>query len=318
MLSPTLDLVEYYANLLIIQYLSKPRARATIKTQIAPVLMPQVSVQVISFSAVPTSGSFSLYYGDTANMAAAYDADAAYMQAGLRTITGSSTLTVTGDFTVGFTVTFHDVAAPAILLVNGFNTLLISATPVSISIVETDVTLPIAVENAFNLNPPTNSSQPALASGIQLDIIGKYVGVTRVFQGRTGPVVLVDSDYFSLIRLAVLTNSAQSDLASIQALIAAFFVDQIRVFDYQNMRMSYLISTAVGSRELLEAFLSQGLLPRPMGVQVASIIYAPDIDNFFGFCSYEAPFVTNVKPFNSYEDYQENWPWLDYAYAVTI
>lgn len=169
--------------------------------------------------------------------------------------------------------------------------------------------MPAAVMNAFNLL----GGSPAV--GVQLDVLGKYAGVTRSGVGFTGPITLSDADFLSLIQLAVLTNSAGSSLSTIQALLAQFFPNEILVFDYQNMQMSYLISSTIGSQDLVQLVVSEGLLPKPMGVSLASVIYAPVIDAFFGFRTYALP-AHNVSPFNDYASYQMDWPWLSYGDAI--
>ena len=58
----TQDLINYYANLLILQYIGKPKAYATIQTLVNPVVMPQVSVETLSFSGIAASGTFVLAY----------------------------------------------------------------------------------------------------------------------------------------------------------------------------------------------------------------------------------------------------------------
>jgi hypothetical protein len=208
----TQEIIEYYANLLIIQYVGKPKAYATIETLVDPVVMDQLPTQVL----------------------------------------------------------------------NGFNLL-----------------------------------GDDTAVGIQLDILGKYAGVVRTGYTFSGPITLNDADFLSLIKMATVQNSAGSSLADIQNLLVTFFPGQILVFDYQNMQMSYLVSTDLGSQQLLQLFILQGLLPKPMGVQLSLIIYAPDVTNFFGFRTYPLNSANN-KPFNSYADYQMDWPWLSYAYAIMI
>lgn len=301
----TLELVAYYVNLLIIQYASKPKAQATIAAQVSPVLLPTVSTQLIEYLDTPTSGSFVLSWDGISAAAIDWDDTAGDIETKLQAITGLELVTVTGDAATGFEVTFVGVYPPAVLLVLESSTI-DSGAP---TITETDETLLTKIQNAFN---------PDTAVGVQLDIIGKYVGVKRVAQGSMGPIYLDDSDFRTLIRMGVLTNSAQSDLASIQDLIFTFFNGQMRVYDYENMRMSYLLATSLGSLDLIEMFIVQGLLPRPMGVQIAAIIYAPIITTFFGFCSYEIPVPGGNTPFNTYEDYQTDWPWLDYYYSVAI
>lgn len=211
------NLVAYYQNLLILQYNNKPKALATISTQVKPVLIPQ----------------------------------------------------------------------------------------------DDGESLPLAVQNGFNLMGDN------VAIGKQLDILGKYVGVTRSGHGFTTSITLDDENFLSLIKMAISINSSGSSLYDIQNILFQFFPGQILVFDYQNMHMSYLIDEDVGSQELIQMFIVQNLLPKPMGVQIALVIYAPDIDNFFGFRTYELPGF-NVSPFNSYDDYQMDAPWLSYSDAISI
>lgn len=301
----TLELVAYYVNLLIIQYASKSKATATIAAQATPVLLPQISTQLIAYQSTPASGSFVLSWLGESAAAISWDDDAAAIQTILRAVTGLELVVVTGDEASGFSVAFVGVNSVAALLVVESSTIDTGAPTVD----ETDQVLLLAIQDAFD---------PDTAIGNQLDVIGDYVGVKRTAQGATGPITLNDSDFRVLIKVGVLTNSAQSDLASIQDLLHTFFDTQIRVYDYQNMRMSYLIDSDLGSLDLIEMFISQGLLPRPMGVQTAAIIYAPIIDTFFGFSSYEIPPSAGITPFNDYGDYHEDWPWLLYENAVVI
>lgn len=304
----TIQLLAYYVNLLIIQYKGLARAPATIQAQVQPVLMVQTSTQLVSFSLEPSSGELNLTYDGVA-VPPIYPGDTApYIETKIRSVPALAAATVLGNADLsGFTVTFDGVLPPADLLVISSNTMADShSNAVMVIITETDVTLPVAVENGFD---------PATAQGVQLDVIGKYVGVARRVQGFTGILNLSDQDFRSLIRIAILSNSSGSSLADIQNLLFLFFPHLIRVYDYQNMRMSYLISSTLGSLDLIESLVVQNLLPRPMAVQISAIIYGPDIDNFFGFCSYEDPTPGGIRPFNTYEDYQA-WPWLDYNEAI--
>lgn len=170
--------------------------------------------------------------------------------------------------------------------------------------------LPVSVQDAFNLIEGTT-----IAVGDQLDILGKYAGVTRSGQGFFAPITLDDADFISLIRIAIVQNSSGSSLATIQQNLFDFFAGGMLVFDYKDMSMTYYISSTVGSIDLVQLFVTEGLLPRPMAVFVNIIIYAPVIDKFFSFRTYDLP-VTNGEPFNDYADYQEDWPWLSYADAI--
>lgn len=301
----TRELLEYYSKLLIRQYLGKARAYATIQALVRPTLMAQTTVETVSFSLVATGGNFTLSYNGVASASIAWNDSAATIQTKLRAITGLGSITVAGSIASKLlTITFTGVEAPALLLAVGTNTLVASTNSVAISIAETDLTLPLIVQNAFDVTS---------AMGVQLDIIGKYVGVVRTINTFSGPVTLDDSDFRNLIRLKIFTNNAGSSLYVIQQLISIYFPGQILVFDFKNMRIAYFL--AVGSLDLAQAVVVQGLLPKPMGVQLSSVIYNNIINAFFGFRTYAGPAV-NASPFNNYTTYTMTWPWLSYANAI--
>jgi len=137
--------------------------------------------------------------------------------------------------------------------------------------------LPLLVQTAFNMD--------GSAVGVQLDVLGKYAGVTRSGYGLQGqPITLDDADFTKLIKLAIITNSSGSDFNTIQSLLQIFFANEIFVFDHKDMRMSYYIDSRVGSTNLLELFITENLLPKPMAVQLASPIFTTPLI-FFGMVS---------------------------------
>lgn len=173
--------------------------------------------------------------------------------------------------------------------------------------------LPLALQNGFN---------PTTAVGAQLDIIGKYVGVTRNGFGPAGAITLNDTDFRTLIQLAIVDNNNNGTLASIQTLLHTYFDNEIFVFDNQDMQVSYFINASGTSLDLAILFVTEGLLPKTLGVQLASVIYSVNVLSFFGMASYSAPPPTyltfpNVTPLNSYASYQTNRPMLTYADALT-
>ena len=154
------------------------------------------------------------------------------------------------------------------------------------------------------------------AVGPQLDILGKYVGVSRSGTTTSGSnITLVDADFRTLILFAIIKNSTRSSLYEIQKAINGFFGTNILVFDYMNMQMSYLVSSAVGSYNLIQMLSTQSLLPRPNCVSL-SLVYATTINNFFGFRTYVIN-TTNNTPFNSYTSYSYTSPWLSYKNLIT-
>ncbi len=162
--------------------------------------------------------------------------------------------------------------------------------------------LPIDVQNAFAIGT---------AVGPQLDIIGKYVGVSRNGYGTDGPISLVDSDYTQLIKLAVLKNNSGSSLYDLQILINTYFSGLIKLFDNKDMSLSYYLSTDLGSSDLLSMIVYQDFLPSPMGVSKSVIIVEPNVNPYFKFRTYEAA-ATDGSPLNSYADYQLDRPWFSY------
>lgn len=304
----TYELCQYYAKLLVLQYIGKPKAYATVLTQVTPAVLPQTSTQTIVFSPAPSSGAFTLVYDTTATASINWNDSVSIVQTKLQAITALAAVTVTGSIADGLLVTFTGVNPPALILTVGTNTI-DSGAPV---ITETDVTLPISVQNGFNILAGTD-----IAQGVQLDVIGKYVGVSRTSAGFTTQITLDDSDFTSLIQIATVENSAGSSTADIVGLLNQFFPNQIFLFDRQTMEFDYYISQGVGSFDLIQVFITEGLLPKPMGVRIRLIIYAPVINTFFGYRTYQAP-AYNASPFNSYTDYHTDYPWLSYVDAIII
>lgn len=294
----TLQLVNYYSNLLIGQYRNLPAAQGTINTTVTPVLMAQTSIQVISFSAAPTSGSFILNYNGNASASIAYNANNSVIQTTLQAVPGLGSVSVTGSInsTTGLTVLFTGVVGVAYLLSSSSNTLLNNSAKVNINIAEIDLTLPLAVQNAFGLGS---------ATGVQLDVIGEYAGVTRTTNTPTGPITLDDTDFTTLIRFAIVQNISGSDMATIQSNFQKFFPGQFLITDYREMRMSYVFTTAVGSANFFTFIQNEGLLPVPMGVQV-SVVIVPSLYPYFSCSTYNWLNTVGV-PLNTYSNYNKNY-----------
>ena len=306
----TQDLVNYYADLLIKQYVGQPKAYAHIQTLATGAVIPQVSVQTIAFDLAPTSGAMALDYAGDVTSSIAWNDNAATIQAALRLVPGLGSVTVAGSFaSLLLTVTMTGVPPVATLLRVNTNTLLHTATAVATTVTEIDVTLPLALQDAFNLTGTT-------AVGDQLDILAKYAGVTRSGAGFTTAVLtLADADFLTLILTGIAKNSLGSSLSDIITFVMAFDAT-ILTFDHGDMRMSYLIDSDSGSQDLIQLFVTEGLLPQPMGVAIA-IIYAPVITKFFGFRTYAAAAPSTTEPLNTYSAYVTTWPFLTYATGVS-
>ena len=167
--------------------------------------------------------------------------------------------------------------------------------------------IPVSVRDSFNIFS---------AKGEQLDILAKYIGVKRTNNGFTGPITLGDADFLSLMKMAILSNNSGSSLYEIESLINLYFAGQVVIFDNKAMSLSYYMDSSIGTIDFAQVVVAEGLLPRPMGVSVASVIYYNNVKKFFGMASYELPVAVNVKPLNDYAAYDMDAPWLNYEYAL--
>lgn len=153
--------------------------------------------------------------------------------------------------------------------------------------------LPPAVAAAFNVET---------AVGPQLDIIGKYVGASRLFTttipqnyygfnnyAGTGNTTgwrnylnttnttgvwfsynaqnrqineLPDPLYQQVIQLQIILNSNDGTLASIQAYLNTFFKGQVSLVDTKQMQLIYTVQPTCP----LPTAVLQAYLPKPMGV----------------------------------------------------
>lgn len=158
------------------------------------------------------------------------------------------------------------------------------------------------ISDAFSINN---------AFGFMLDIIGKYSGVKRSGRTLEGFATLTDEEFRILISLANQVNKLDASFYSIKRIIRNNFGNSMRVYDHRDMRMSYMISASISSQVLAQMFISQGLLPSPMGVGIGSIIYANNIDIFFGFSTYLRQNFKNTT-WRTYDNPNIEGKWLTY------
>ncbi len=311
-MTTTLELINYYAKLLIKQYENKPKAYATILSIVTPIVMAQTSVQKISFSLTPTSGTFILSYNGNNTSNINWNDNATTIQTELRLLPELSEITVTGsiDIDTGLTVTFTGINNVAESLIVLSNSLLGISTKVKISVNQTDLTLPLAVQDAFNLIS-INGSKTAV--GVQLDILGKYAGVKRTVNTKTKTVNLDDTDFLTLIKFAIVKNNSGSSLYTIEKNLNMFFPGDFIVTDFKTMNMSFIFGSSLGSSDLFLALIAEDLLPVPMAVGYSAIV-PPVIDQFFGYVVYESDLLPHGnKPYNTYEDINYDWKYLQYS-----
>jgi hypothetical protein len=163
--------------------------------------------------------------------------------------------------------------------------------------------MPLAVQKAFNVNN---------CVGVQLDVVGKYVGAHRIITGPNNiKITLSDDDFRVIIKLAIVRNNAVSSLADIETMLVEFFGSKILITDNATMQLNYFITSDIGSSDLQYAIVYGDYLPRPMGVEVAAIIVPPLTHNYFGMRTYFSA-GTNISPLNTYDFYNTTYPWFSY------
>jgi hypothetical protein len=146
--------------------------------------------------------------------------------------------------------------------------------------------LPLAVMNGFQLGPNAANPSNPQAVGVQLDTIGKYIGVTRSGLGiYQQPITLDDMDFTQLLILGIARNNLGSSLFNIDTFLQMFFPGEIYIYDGLDMFISYLVIGSVGSENLVQMMITQNLLPKPMGVGISSIVYLA-VPGLFCFTAY--------------------------------
>lgn len=193
------------------------------------------------------------------------------------------------------------------------------------------------VESGFDINT---------AVGKQLDILGKWIGVSRNYQGTDYPdntfgftdyngadggqegfsdysdydtkegtfltykqIVgnkqkLNDEDYRTILRLQIVCNNANMSQSAIDNLLFLYFGDQIIASSNNRMDLTYFIADSIA--KLGTILLEKKVLPKPMAVRVNAI----DSGNgpFFGFVAYgdslpNAEADNLLDGFSDYSDY---------------
>lgn len=118
--------------------------------------------------------------------------------------------------------------------------------------------------NAFNVDT---------AVGVQLDAIGKFLGIDR-----SG---LSDDDYRLLINFKIVVDNGGHSMKDIDNILYEFFGKDIVCHNNQDMSLTYILVNEYSN--LIPVILANNLLPMPLGVGISIInrVNLPDL--IFGF-----------------------------------
>jgi hypothetical protein len=162
--------------------------------------------------------------------------------------------------------------------------------------------VPLAIRDGFDIET---------AIGAQLDILGEYIGFNRnipieverdyfQFDDYTGPntdavgmsdytdpsvnpngvfyryvfsntvtTALADDEYRFLLKLKVLLNNSDNTLYYVTNLLYEFFGGDVYCVDNADMTIDYYVSET--ANYIAQIAVDQGLLPKPMGVEITNI-----------------------------------------------
>ena len=150
--------------------------------------------------------------------------------------------------------------------------------------------LPKTIINSYSLEN---------ASGIALDILGKYIGLKRQVReliGNTQTNVLNDDQYRVLLKLKLIKNTNFSSTSQLRTALYNEFPTSIRLYDNRNMTYDYQLSSFWN--DLINVIVAEDLLPVPMGIGYTATI-VPNLLELYGYSDYGG---LNDNP-NGYSDY---------------
>lgn len=182
-----------------------------------------------------------------------------------------------------------------LLIIQYFNKPKAKATVEAVSkMFPTDLIL--AIRDGFDLET---------ATGKQLDILAKYIGVERGYTNSNNQAAMLTDEEFSLLlRLKIIINTGSATLYGLETSLYNFFGNGIQVVDnvdangHHTMSLTYFIRSDWVNVGL--AAIQQGCLPHPTGVGVTYSTFTTD--PYFGFITYDNqahPISTGFRDYNN-------------------
>lgn len=114
---------------------------------------------------------------------------------------------------------------------------------------------------------------PDSAVGVQLDALGKILGLSR--NGFN------DDDYRLLLNFKIVTNNSGTSIKDIDDALFPFFGKSVVCHNNQDMSLTYIVFPEY--EHLIPVIQSENLLPAPLGVGVNIVVSVNLPDLIFGF-----------------------------------
>lgn len=162
------------------------------------------------------------------------------------------------------------------------------------------VDLIFAVRDGFDLDTATGKS---------LDILAKYVGVSRFYYDQDGTIItLTDDEFRTLIKFKAISNTSTASHYDIDTALYNFFGTRVRATSDGNMAMTLFVPS--DAERVIEAAIQQKALPTPLGVEANRIV----VQNarFFGFVDYNNQHAVYKTGFRDYDDPDKDGETLNY------
>ena len=162
------------------------------------------------------------------------------------------------------------------------------------------VDLILKIRDSFNMDT---------AIGNALDVLGKYVGVTRWYYDDNGEQIrLTDEEYRMLIKLKAISNTSNASHYDIDEALHDFFGNRVRATSDGNMTMTIFIpSNAEG---VIKAAIQKRAMPTPLGVEANKIVVQDA--RFFGFINYQNQHAVYKTGFREYNEPDKEGETLNY------
>lgn len=162
------------------------------------------------------------------------------------------------------------------------------------------VDLLFQVRDAFDINT---------ATGVCLDVLGKYVGVKRWYYNSEGEQIrLNDEEYRILIKFKAISNTSNASHYEIDQALYDFFGTRVRATSDGNMQMTIFIPSI--AERVIEAAIQQHALPTPMGVEANKIVVQDK--RFFGLVNYKNQYAVYKTGFKDYNNPDKEGEVLNY------
>jgi uncharacterized phage protein gp47/JayE len=214
----------------IVSVNGNPSARFKIDED-ATIAAAVIEVQKVAFDHVPTAGNWTLKFGTVSTTSLAFNANAAAVQVALRLLSGLASLTVSGDYTAGFTITFTGTVGDQTALQVTPHTL----TYASGAVTPTVTTLMPGVPPQVAANFTAESAGAVVALAASLTVIetpvSGWASATNPTDAAVGNEIESDPNY-KVRRSTSVQKSANSTVPAIRAKILEIAdVDDCFVFE---------------------------------------------------------------------------------------